>query len=573
MRLSGTPGAPGIAVAAAWRYAPPTAGAAAVAGDISTRERLEAAADEAVAQLDALAAGLRAAGLDEEAGILEAQGLMATDPALLGEAMRTAELSGDPAAAIRAAGEAAAGILAAVDDPIVAARAADVRDVAERMARILSGTVVRPPDEPSVVLAEDVPASLLAELPRHLLAGLALEGGTATAHCAILARAMGIPAVVGVRGLLAAAEHARQVAIDGARGELVLDPDESETAAVEARRAEAAARDRAAAALRGCAGATADGRAVRLVANIGGPADVPRALAAGAEGVGLFRTEFLFLGRSRAPSEEEQLAAYRGVLEAFGPGRPVVIRLADIGGDKALPYLDLAPEQNPFLGVRAIRLAYSSRELLLTQLRAISRAGAAAGVTPHVMAPMIATLADVDLFDGLRAEAQASLEAHGLAASPALVWGIMVEVPAAVFLATELARRVGFFSIGTNDLTQYLLAADRTNPALAHLHDALQPAVLRAVAQVVAAADAAGIEVAVCGELAGDPAGALVLAGLGVDELSADAGSLDSVRLTLSRVTSAEIETLAGRALAATDAARVRALAGELLERDATPAR
>jgi phosphoenolpyruvate-protein kinase (PTS system EI component) len=306
---------------------------------------------------------------------------------------------------------------------------------------------------------------------------------------------------------------------------------------------------------------------VLLVANIGNPDDAPRALEAGAEGVGLFRTEFLFMKRQAPPTEEEQVAAYRRAFEAFGPGRPVVVRLADIGGDKAIPYLGLPPEANPFLGVRAIRLAYGDRSLLLAQLRAIWRAGGLAGVTPHVMAPMVATLDDVDLLDALRDEARAAVLAAGQPCASAMVSGIMVEVPAAALLAPELARRVAFFSIGTNDLTQYVMAADRGNATLGRFQDALHPAVLRAVAGVVAGADAAGIPVAVCGELAGDPAGALVLVGLGVDELSADAGSLDEVRAALAGATMAELEALAREALGARDAAAVRAAADELLER------
>jgi phosphoenolpyruvate-protein phosphotransferase len=357
------------------------------------------------------------------------------------------------------------------------------------------------------------------------------------------------------------------VAVDGETGDVLLDPQPDESDRLAARRRAIDDRRAAAASLRGRPCATADGERVLLVANIGTPDDAPRAIEAGAEGVGLFRTEFVFMGRDDAPTEEEQLDAYARVLDAVGPDRPVVIRLADIGGDKAIPYLGLPPEANPFLGVRAIRLAYRSPELLLTQLRAIWRAGAAAGVVPHVMAPMVATLADVDLFLGLSETARSSVLADGHPCAERLVKGIMVEVPSAAFMAPELARRIDFFSIGTNDLTQYTLAADRGNASLARLQDALDPAVLRAIARIVEGADGAGIPVAVCGELAGDPAGALVLVGLGVDELSADAGSLDAVRAVLLGVTRLEVDTLARAALAATDAPTVRALAGRLLDR------
>ena len=380
---------------------------------------------------------------------------------------------------------------------------------------------------------------------------------------------------MGVAGLLEAVDagverlggRPLRAALDGEAGELILDPQASQESEFHARQASLTAQRAEAVALRGRPFATADGERVTLVANIGSPDDAPRALEAGAEGVGLFRTEFLFMSRQTAPTEAEQVDAYRRVLTAFGPKRPVVIRLADIGGDKAIPYLGLPHEANPFLGVRAIRLAYTSRDLLLTQLRAIWRAGALAGVVPHVMAPMIATVGDVDLFLSLRDEARDAVLADGLPCAERMVSGIMVEIPSAAILAAEFARRVDFFSIGTNDLTQYTLAADRGNAILAPLQDALHPAVLRLIASVVAGADAVGIPVAVCGELAGDPAGALVLVGLGVDELSADAGCLDDVRAALAGVTRADLDELAHYALETSVVATVRARANELAVR------
>jgi phosphoenolpyruvate-protein phosphotransferase len=565
-----------VAVAPAWRYVDDGARPPGPSTEPShdPRTALEESGREAARQLDVLAERLRAAGRADEAGILEAQAMMATDPTLIGAAVDRARAGEDPRAAIAAAAAASAETIAAVDDPLLAARAADVRDVGARIARILSGSTLDLPTVPSIAIASDLPPSVTAEVPRGRLVGIALEGGSPTAHAAILARGLGIPAVVGVVGLigaledeLSAADGPVEVALDGDRGEVFLRPRADVRVELAARTAAATSRRDRAAGLRGRPGATADGQPVALLANIGTPDDADRALAFGAEGVGLFRTEFLFMGRPAAPSEEEQVEAYRTVFEAFGSERPVVVRLADIGGDKAIPYLDLPAETNPFLGVRAIRIAYRSPELLLTQLRAISRSGALAGVLPHVMAPMVATRADVALFLSLRDEAQARLAAESLPHAARLVCGIMIEVPSAVFLARELAREVEFFSIGTNDLTQYLFAADRTNAELTRYHDALHPAVLRAIAEIVAAAHGSAIPVAVCGELAGDPAGALVLVGLGVDELSADAGSLDDVRFALAGATRSELDELARTGLAAGDAATVRRLAGEVRER------
>ena len=567
-RIAGIPAAPGIAVGPVWRYRPRGAGGVPVLAVASRGEaelRIRRAADAAAAQLQALAERLCEMNRPGDAEILAAQALMAIDPAIVEEAVRLARGGMDPVEAVLAAAEASAQVLAALDDALLAARAGDVRDVAVRVVRALSGGHLDLPAVPSVVAADDLPPSLLAETPPGLVLGLALAGGAPTAHVAILARSLGIPSVVAVPGLLDAVRGAATIALDGESGEILVDPGAADLRALAELQVVRGARDRAAAALRGRPAATIDGQRIPLLANIRSPDDAVRALEAGAEGVGLFRTEYLFLRRQAPPSEEEQVSEYRRAMEAFGPARSVVIRLADIGGDKSIPYLGLREEPNPFLGVRAIRLAQDSRELLLTQLRAIWRAAGEAGVTPHVMAPMVATIADAQLLCGLRDEARSAVAATGAACPGRMVTGLMIEVPSAAILAPELARLVDFFSIGTNDLTQYVLAADRGNPSLGRYQDALHPAVLRTVAAVVAGADQAGIPVAVCGELAGDPAGALVLAGLGVDELSADAGSLDGIRAALAGVTGTELRALAAKALAATDAEAVRAYANELL--------
>jgi phosphoenolpyruvate-protein phosphotransferase/dihydroxyacetone kinase phosphotransfer subunit len=556
----GLPGAPGVAIGPIWRFEPSggSTGSGLVAGSVRS------AAPEAARQLRALGERVRTAGRADEAEIFDAQALMCVDPQLLDKAdERVASGEGADVAVLGAAGELASG-LASLPSEVLAARAADYRDVGARIVRIIRGESLEPPSVPSIAVAEDLPPSVAEEIPEELLLGVAIQGGSATSHVVILSRGRGIPAVVAVPGLVDAARTARTIAIDGGTGEVVLDPGESVRAEFEERARGLAERRAAAAALRDRPATTADDRRVALLANIGGPEDSSRAIEMGADGVGLFRTEFLFMKRRTAPTEEEQVEPYRRVFEAFGPDRPVVVRLADIGGDKALPYLDLPPENNPFLGVRAIRLADRSRELLVAQLRAVWRAAGLAGVVPHVMAPMVSTLADARLLLELREEARAVVAATGAPLPARMVTGVMVEVPSAALIADELARLVDFFSIGTNDLTQYTLAADRSNPALAYLQDALHPAVLRLVERVVAGGHEAGIEVAVCGELAGDPLGALVLVGLGVDELSADAGSLDAVRAALARVTSAQLADLARRALAATDAIAVRAMAREV---------
>jgi phosphoenolpyruvate-protein phosphotransferase len=577
MSIRGIAAAPGYAVGPIWRYmgaglAEPLAGEPAV-----DKLTISDAASIAAEELVELADRVRAGGRASEAGILEAQALMATDELIVDEAERMAAQSGsstpaDLARVVQLAGQAAAATLAALDDELLSARAADVRDVAARIARILSGHRITPPSEPSIAVADDLPPSVTLELPEGSLIGVVLQEGSRTSHAAILSRALGIPAIVAAPGILSAvaklaASGGRvRAAIDGTTGEVFLDPSADVEADLAERKHRSETEAQAAQALRGAQGQTASGHRIPLVANIGNPGESARALGAGAEGVGLFRTEFVFMGRQDPPTELEQVAAYREVLTAFGAERPVVIRLADIGGDKAIPYLNLPAEENPFLGVRGFRLAYGpGRDLVATQIRAIFRAGAEAGVTPHIMAPMVATVEDVELLVSLRDEVAARLDADGIPRSSRLVTGIMVEVPSAALLAPSLARQVDFFSIGTNDLTQYVLAADRTNGRLGALQDALHPAVLRAIAATVAGGDEVGIPTAVCGELASDPAGALVLAGLGVDELSMDSAALDAVRLALRLATDEELDELGRAALASHTAGESRGRAEALL--------
>jgi phosphoenolpyruvate-protein phosphotransferase len=450
---------------------------------------------------------------------------------------------------------------------VLAARAADLRDVAARIARAVRAEPPPKLEQRAIAVAVDLPPSIAAELDPAHLAGIALEAGSPTAHAAILAGALGIPAVVGVDGLVVGADGAAEVAIDGSSGDVWIDPDATARVEVERRRQDARARAHADAALRDLPLRTADGHRVTLAANIGRPEEIAGAVAAGAEGIGLFRTEFCFMGVPRPPSVDTQADAYAAALAAFDADGAVVLRLADIGGDKALPYLAMPPEANPFLGVRAIRLARTHRALLVDQLRAILRAGRSAGRQPSLMAPMVADARDVALLHELVDEATRLEAGDGVLPRPRV--GIMVELPSAALLAGELAREVDFFSIGTNDLTQYLLGADRTNPALADRQDPLHPAVLRAIAATVAGARAAGIPVAACGEMAGDPAGALLLVGLGVDELSTDPARFGALKRALADVQLDELRSVAGEAVSLSSAADVRARLEPLLARRA----
>ncbi len=558
--LRGVAAAPGVAIAPPWRAPEPVARAAG-----TLVHGLAESSKRAAVELNGLSARLQAVGRNEEAEIFEAQAMMASDPELL-DVAAVLEAEGTPAdSAILAAGDQAADVLAAIDDELLAARAADVRDVAARIARIMRGEEPPSLDRRSIAVAVDLPPSVTAELDPALLAGIALEAGSRTAHAAILARALEIPAVVGTAGLLAAVEGATQIAVDGERGEVFVEPDAAQRADIDGRAAADAERRAADAAMHDRPLATANGQRIMIAANIGGPDESARAIEAGAEGVGLFRTEFMFMGRATAPDEATQTAAYASVLSAFGE-RPVVIRLIDLGGDKGLPYLPLPPEENPFLGVRALRLADAGHtDLIVTQLRAILAAGERTGRVPWIMAPMVADLADVHRLHELVGMASAGRE---LSVRPSV--GIMVEIPSVALIADLVAPEVDFFSIGTNDLTQYLLAADRTNPALADRQDPMHPAVLRTIRQVVEGGHAHGIPVAVCGEMAGDPSGAMALAGLGIDELSMDAGAFGGVKRAVASATREQLADAVARAMAVERAGDARAIFDEL--RGAAPA-
>ena len=495
-------------------------------------ERLRVAQDAAAAELEALAAELTSAGRDE-GEIFDAQAMMARDPSLLDAATTAIGEGHDAIGAIRIAAEGVAAQLRALGDELLAARAADVLDVAERIAARLAGvdrTVAL--DGPSIVVAEDIPPSIAASLPRDRLLGMALQSGSATSHAAILARAFGIPAVVGAAGLLDAAQSRDGAAgavavVDGDSGEVVFEPDAATASRLEGRRAAADEAARQALEEASLEAVTRDGVAVTLLANIGTPAEAERAVALGARGVGLFRTEFLFVERAAAPSEDEQVAANRAVVDAFAPG-PVTIRLLDVGGDKPIPWLPIPTEANPFLGVRALRLAGEQPDIFVTQLRAAMRA-AAGGGRVKVMAPMVADAVDVGVLLDLAERARAGLVADGLPHGE-IDLGVMLEIPSAVLVAPSFFDRIRFASLGTNDLLQYTLAADRGNPALERYRDPLHPALLRLIASARKDAEAAGVELSVCGEMGGDPAAALALVGLGVTVLSMAASSLAPVR-------------------------------------------
>ena len=558
--IRGTPAAPGVAHGPYVRFerAPvlPDGRTADPDGEV---RRLRAASEVVATSRERDAEHLRQTGHPNEARIFEAHAEMARDPALLDDAIEriTSGLL-TASAAIAAAAAAIADQLRRLDDPTLAARASDVMDVGDRVAREAAGL---PPaildlPVPSIIVADDLPPSLTATLPRDRLLAIVLEGSSPTAHAAILARAYGIPAIVGagrLRETLDRAGTGVRLAVDGTTGEVVISPDAS-TVARFASRGEQIARDRASA-LAGAAepATTNDGTTVRLLANIGSPRESATARALGARGVGLFRTEFLFLERRQAPSEDEQAEAYGDVAAAFAP-EPVTVRLLDVGGDKPISYVPIPREENPFLGQRALRLAGSQRELFVAQLRACYRAATRGRV--KAMAPMVADAADAALFLELAQEARAGL---GADERGDVELGVMLEIPSAVLAADTYFADLSFASLGTNDLLQYTMAADRGNAALERYRDSLHPAHLRLIRLAVEAAQRHSVELSVCGEMAGEPAAALVLVGLGIRSLSMTASSIGAVKSALRAWSLADLEREARAALGDASAAAVRA--------------
>lgn len=558
----GVPASPGIAVGpAVWHRpafdAPPPDLAA---GDPdSEAARLDGALDAARKELAALERRTAAMAGKQEAEIFVMHRLLLDDATIAGDArQRIAERHESAEAAWYAVIDQAAESFRQLPEGYMRERAADLVDVGARVLRLLTGAPPSGPrlDRPSVLLAADLGPSDMAHLDPTLVLGIVTAQGGATSHAAILARSMGIPAVAGAGALAANVADGVTVALDGTTGEVWIAPAPDVLSSIESRRASWLAARQAALAGAARPAVTVDGRHLHVHANIGTPADAAPALLNGAEGVGLFRTEFLFLDRAAAPDEEEQRAAYVAAAAAM-PGLPVVVRTLDIGGDKPVPYLGdfAAGEDNPFLGLRGIRFCLARRELFLTQLRALLRAAAEHPL--RVMFPMVAHPGELAAAKSLLEEARAALAAEGLPHGPVEV-GIMVEVPAAVALADQLARESAFFSIGTNDLAQYVMAADRGNAAVADLSDALHPAVLRMVRDTVAAGNAAGIPVAMCGELAGSAEAIPLLVGLGLDELSMNGPAIPRAKDVVRGCDMVACARLAERALELPDAAAVR---------------
>jgi phosphocarrier protein FPr/phosphocarrier protein len=549
--LTGVSASPGLAVGKIVQFRQEVIDVA-EAGESPQRERarLESARHEARQQIEAVKAKLTD---PSKAQILDAHLELLEDPDLSDLAISEISEGKSAGFAWRAAFENQARALDALDNPLLRERAGDIRDVGRRMLALLAGVKQAQIEVPadSILIAEELSPSDTASLDRSKVVGFCTTTGGATSHVAILARALGIPAICGIDEEALQLANDTLVVLDGTHGSLRRNPSAGELEQARERIGRQTAKREEEKLAASKLAMTADGHRVEVVANIRNAQEARDAVLAGAEGVGLLRSEFLFDNRDTAPSEDEQAAQYCAVAEALGRERPLVVRTLDVGGDKPLSYLPLPEEDNPFLGLRGIRVSLDRPDIFRTQLRAILRAASIGNL--HVMFPMVAAIEEV------RAARKILLEEAGDRASSVKI-GVMIEVPSAALIAEPLAREVDFFSIGTNDLTQYTLAMDRGHPKLARQADALHPAVLRLIGMTVDGAHKHGKWVGVCGGIASDAMAVPVLVGLGIDELSVSIPAVGSIKAQLARITMDEARKLAASVLQLGTAAEVRAL-------------
>ncbi len=519
------------------------------------RRLLNEALDHAMVQLETLETRLRQDADADKAAIFAAHREILRDPDLLDIASSAIDKGKSAAFAWRRAYTTYADRLAGSKNELLAQRATDVRDVGQRVLEEVTGQRREKAEIPegTILIAEDLTPSDTASLDRTKVVGFCTVAGGASSHVAILARSLDIPAVAGIEPRALDIADGTLVILDGAKGTLRVNVSEDDVARIRRHQERLAARRAEELAHANEPAVTSDEHRVEVVANIGGLEDAQEAMRKGAEGVGLLRSEFVFLGRTKAPTEDEQAEIYTAIAKSLAPGQPLVIRTLDVGGDKPLPYLPIAPEENPFLGERGIRIGLDRPEVLRTQVRAILRA-ADAGAKINVMFPMIATIED---FRQAKAIFEEEREDLGVASVPL---GIMVEVPSVAVMAPQFAAEVDFFSVGTNDLTQYTLAMDRGHPRLAPQVDGLNPAVLGLIAQAVKAAHEAGRWVGICGGIASDPQAVPILIGLGVDELSVSIPAVPAVKAQVRSLSLAQCQELAAQALSRDSAAAVRAL-------------
>lgn len=509
--------------------------------------------DDAVAafteKTHAMAEAMKESVGEHNAEILEGHILLLTDPGM-DEITKGSIMSGTCAeAAFESTCDMFAGMFQMADDELTRQRATDIGDIKVRMLKILTGTPdVNISEVPAgtILVAEDLTPSMTAGIVKENVAGIITAVGGKTSHSAILARALEIPAVLSVDGIVDKVSDGMTAVVDGCDGICILDPSQEEIDEYRAKREKYLSDKALLEVYRGKDTVTADGAKVHLYGNIGNPEDAKQVAACDGEGVGLFRTEFLFMSASELPSEEEQFQAYKAAAETM-EGREVIIRTLDVGGDKDIPYLGLEKEDNPFLGFRAVRYCLQNKDSYRVQLRALLRASAFGDI--KIMVPLVTCVDEIRSVKALVKEHMVELDAENIAYNKDIQVGAMIETPAASLIADLLAKEADFFSIGTNDLTQYTMAVDRGNAKVAYLYSSYNPAVLRSMKNIIEAANAAGIMVGMCGEAAADPLLIPLLISFGLGEFSVSATSVLATRGTIAKWSKAEADELAAKAL------------------------
>ena len=473
-------------------------------------------------------ADLNAQGMEEQAAIMEAHAMLVQDPMFIEAMLSKAEEMGNAPAAVLEAAKETAALFEMMDDDYMRERAADIRDIGKRVAKAILG--IKDPelgDKKVILCGHEIEPSVIANIPTESIAGVILGQGSTTCHAVIIAKARAIPTVVGLGDGIDKIPDDAYTAIDGEAGEIIINPADDVLAGLEEKIRIQKKQEARYASLKDLPAVTKDGVSVHLAANIGLPEDAKAAAAYGNEGVGLFRSEFVFMGREDIPNEEDQFKYYKEAIEACN-GKLCVIRTMDIGGDKPLAYLEIPHEDNPFLGFRAVRISLQRKDLFLPQLKAILRAGVYGKAA--IMVPMVINAAEIKQIKAMVAEAMAELDSEGKEYSKDVQVGIMIETPAAAVMTPLLAKYVDFFSIGTNDLVQYTLAVDRVNHNVSYLYNHFNPAVLHLINTTIKAANDNGIWAGMCGEMASDPYAAVILTAMGIDELSMSAPSIPKVK-------------------------------------------
>ncbi|MED3873991.1 phosphoenolpyruvate--protein phosphotransferase [Lysinibacillus capsici] len=551
-RLTGIAASDGIAIAKAYRFVQPDLSfAKTTVHDIEAEQkRLAAALAKAEQELIVIRQQTLEKFSAEEAAIFEAHLLVVHDPELIGPInQKIADEAVNAEYALHEVTSMFVALFEGMDDEYMSARASDIKDVTNRILAHLLGVHIPNPsniNEQVIIVANDLTPSETAQLDRNYVLGFITDIGGRTSHSAIMARSLEIPAVVGAGVATTTIQDGDTIIVDGLTGQVLVNPSADVIADYQEKAQKYRVQQAEWSTLVNEQTVSKDGVHVELAANIGSPNDLNGVLRHGAEGIGLYRTEFLYMGRENLPSEEEQFTAYKTVLEGM-KGKPVVIRTLDIGGDKHLPYLPLQEEMNPFLGHRAIRLCLDQQELFRTQLRALLRASVYGNL--KIMFPMIATIQEFRAAKAILLEEKEKLIAGGIAVGSSIEVGMMVEIPSTAVMADIFAKEVDFFSIGTNDLIQYTMAADRMNEKVSYLYQPYNPAILRLIQMVIKAAHQEQKWVGMCGEMAGDEHAVPLLLGLGLDEFSMSATSILKTRALLKQLSVPEMQTLATEAL------------------------